>query len=402
MVDGICCESLGGTPQGAGTECSLPRACCLGDGSCIEIAPVCCLSLGGTPQEEGKHCTAPQCCCLYDGSGDCIEVDPLCCDEMGGIPTPGGELACQGDLNGNNVDDACEGWESGDSVKMHFPQLPDESGWDVSATYPLVLADDWQCSESGWIGNIHFWGSWKGGTVGQITQFDLSIRADIPADPPSVPYSRPGALLWETQTNAFLTVPVDPAPDEGWYDPNTGEVLANDHQAYAKYSIYLLQNEWFEQSEGTIYWLTVSARVADTINTRWGWKSSTDHWNDDAVWGESPTLDWIDLYEPPTFVQSLDLAFVVAPGNVDCDCLPGDADGNSTLNVSDAVYLITYIFGGGPEPTPYYLCSGDVDCNCITNVSDVVYMLTWIFGGGPAPCSCQDWVSSCGIPIRKK
>jgi hypothetical protein len=66
------------------------------------------------------------------------------------------------------------------------------------------------------------------------------------------------------------------------------------------------------------------------------------------------------------------------------DFLCGDADGNTIVNISDAVYLISYIFGGGPAPDP--LLSGDADCNQIVNISDAVYLISYIFGGGPAPC----------------
>jgi hypothetical protein len=66
----------------------------------------------------------------------------------------------------------------------------------------------------------------------------------------------------------------------------------------------------------------------------------------------------------------------------------GDADGNGVTNVSDAVYLISYIFGGGPPPDP--LLSGDLDCNGIVNVSDAVYLIAYIFGGGPPPCDPDD------------
>ena len=59
---------------------------------------------------------------------------------------------------------------------------------------------------------------------------------------------------------------------------------------------------------------------------------------------------------------------------------------NCVVNISDAVYLINYIFGGGPAPVPLPFV-GDVDCSHRTNISDVVYMISWIFGGGPAPCA---------------
>ncbi len=70
------------------------------------------------------------------------------------------------------------------------------------------------------------------------------------------------------------------------------------------------------------------------------------------------------------------------------DYICGDADGNQIVNISDAVFLIGYIFGGGSAPDP--LVSGDVDCNAIVNISDAVYLIAYIFGGGPDPCAaCQ-------------
>ncbi len=63
----------------------------------------------------------------------------------------------------------------------------------------------------------------------------------------------------------------------------------------------------------------------------------------------------------------------------------GDADGNSLITISDAVFLITYIFGGGPAPVP--LEAGDADGNGIVTISDAVYLINYIFGGGPAPCA---------------
>jgi Zn-dependent metalloprotease len=61
----------------------------------------------------------------------------------------------------------------------------------------------------------------------------------------------------------------------------------------------------------------------------------------------------------------------------------GDANVDATVNISDAVYLISYIFSGGPAPNP--VTSGDVDCNGFVNISDAVYLIAYIFSGGPAP-----------------
>ena len=81
-----------------------------------------------------------------------------------------------------------------------------------------------------------------------------------------------------------------------------------------------------------------------------------------------------------------------------CTCKPGDANGNGTINISDAVYLIAFIFSGGPAPIPYAKCSGDANCDCAVNISDAVYLISYIFSGGSAPCNCTTWSAACGTP----
>lgn len=58
-------------------------------------------------------------------------------------------------------------WEPGDGHKMHFPQLPDPDGWDVRAS-ALCMADDWLCTETGTVDDIHWWGSCQDGADCQI------------------------------------------------------------------------------------------------------------------------------------------------------------------------------------------------------------------------------------------
>jgi hypothetical protein len=65
--------------------------------------------------------------------------------------------------------------------------------------------------------------------------------------------------------------------------------------------------------------------------------------------------------------------------------LAGDADNDGVIDISDAVYVVEYIFAGGQSPIPFE--AGDADCDEACNISDVVYLVAFIFGGGPAPCS---------------
>jgi bacillolysin len=62
----------------------------------------------------------------------------------------------------------------------------------------------------------------------------------------------------------------------------------------------------------------------------------------------------------------------------------GDANGDEDINIGDAVYLIAYIFHGGPAPDP--LDAGDANCDGTPNIADAVYLVNYIFNSGPAPC----------------
>jgi hypothetical protein len=65
--------------------------------------------------------------------------------------------------------------------------------------------------------------------------------------------------------------------------------------------------------------------------------------------------------------------------------LCGDADDSGVITISDAVFLIGFIFADGPAPDPTAL--GDSDGNGILSISDAVYLIAFIFSGGPAPCN---------------
>lgn len=63
--------------------------------------------------------------------------------------------------------------------------------------------------------------------------------------------------------------------------------------------------------------------------------------------------------------------------------LLGDANGNGKINVGDAIFIVSYIFRGGPAPEPIKV--GDVNGDCAINVGDAVYLVSYIFRSGPPP-----------------
>jgi hypothetical protein len=62
----------------------------------------------------------------------------------------------------------------------------------------------------------------------------------------------------------------------------------------------------------------------------------------------------------------------------------GDANGDGTINIGDVVYLINYLYKGGPAPDP--LPAGDSNCDGVINVADVVCLVNYLYRGGGLPC----------------
>jgi outer membrane protein assembly factor BamB len=65
------------------------------------------------------------------------------------------------------------------------------------------------------------------------------------------------------------------------------------------------------------------------------------------------------------------------------DVICGDCNDDLTVNVSDAVWIINYVFVGGNAPDP--LCEGDVNKEDAVNVSDAVYIINYVFVAGDPP-----------------
>ena len=66
-----------------------------------------------------------------------------------------------------------------------------------------------------------------------------------------------------------------------------------------------------------------------------------------------------------------------------CEFIRGDANGDDKINVGDAVFIVSYIFRGGPAPDPTE--AGDANCDDKLNVGDAVFLVSYIFRDGPSP-----------------
>jgi hypothetical protein len=61
----------------------------------------------------------------------------------------------------------------------------------------------------------------------------------------------------------------------------------------------------------------------------------------------------------------------------------GDVNKDGIIDMSDAVFLLNFLFKGGPEPDPYAL--GDANSDGEILVEDPIFLLNYILRGGPAP-----------------
>jgi len=70
--------------------------------------------------------------------------------------------------------------------------------------------------------------------------------------------------------------------------------------------------------------------------------------------------------------------------NDDYHYFNGDANGDETINLLDIVYIINYLYKGGPPPYPEG--SADSDCNLLVNILDVTYLIGYLYKSGSPPC----------------
>ncbi len=75
-------------------------------------------------------------------------------------------------------------------------------------------------------------------------------------------------------------------------------------------------------------------------------------------------------------------------GNMSCCDVPGDANDDGSADVGDAVFIISNVFKGGPDPN--CLEKGDANSDCNINVGDAVFLINMCFSEGRLPtCNCN-------------
>jgi hypothetical protein len=62
----------------------------------------------------------------------------------------------------------------------------------------------------------------------------------------------------------------------------------------------------------------------------------------------------------------------------------GDVNNNGTVTSADIIYLVNYVFKGGPDPLPT-VDNGDTNCSGTVTSADVIGLVNYVFKGAPEP-----------------
>jgi len=201
----------------------------------------------------------------------------------------------------------------------------------------------------------------------------------------------PGSVAITKQGLAFLAA-------GGWPPPMKSNVVPpKTWNIYSKALLAAGASAGGNRNGGLIFTVdldswTVLRGPANPINTDWG-VISVKRVSDTTIVSCNFSDDTITELDS---AGTLFARYNVGDGPVavgrypDCFIKKGDADGSGTIEISDAVYLIAYIFISG-SPAPVTSGAGDFDCTDITEVSDAVGIISYIFiPGAPGSCGCAD------------
>lgn len=254
------------------------------------------------------------------------------------------------------------------------------NGWNepsVLGGTPTIAADDWVCTTTNPVTEIHWWGSflgWKSNVPPALPNFQFGFWTDVPAIPGQLgSFSHPGELRKEVLCNSGSYT----WKFAGWdLDPRTLE-----YEACFLFNQVLATNDWFYQTNqpnGTnIYWLSIAAFYPQgpVPESPWGWKTRPRATNspapDDAVrifnYPHGP-------YEPiywPYWTNSWDLAFELVSSytNVIEKWYQPPDTYSTGWDVNDTDY-------GVPNPAPTLLAD-DFACRVTGPVTDISIWGSW-------------------------
>jgi hypothetical protein len=267
-------------------------------------------------------------------------------------------------------------------------------GWNETDHYgeSRIVADDWACTTTNPVTDLHWWGSflnWTEQTIPLMPDaFYISFWTDVPlgADPQN-PFSHPGVclqvLVCTNFTCQFAGWDWDPRNPNGFPEP------------CFRFDQELSTNEWFHQDPGSgtnIYWIGISAFYANpsAVNYPWGWKTRPRDTNslapDDAVRIVNPTAPLPGMSfvsgQPiwwPSLTNSWDMAFALSTRATEEQDFGDAPDPYPTLLTNNAArhyilpgFCLGNVVDAETNGLPTLAASGD-DANNLADEDGVIF-----------------------------
>jgi len=164
-----------------------------------------------------------------------------------------------------------------------------------------------------------------------------------------------------------------------------GSIISHPHGAHdatvhndegnVSHDIYIVDT--LSVSPGGVWWLPDYPASLDPF----GW---TDMFFNQNVPDEfAPvTAPWNEV---SPIVTEVEYAVHISPWDYRGDVnIPG---GDGVVDLGDVVFLINYLFKGGPAPDPFL--EGDVNCDGVIDLGDIVFLINYLFKNGPVPRCCD-------------
>jgi hypothetical protein len=117
--------------------------------------------------------------------------------------------------------------------------------------------------------------------------------------------------------------------------------------------------------------------------------------NDTIRWSYGIAASEISLADLQATIDSIRVAS--DPAATECCAIYTVADVNSSgaVTSADIIYLVNYVFKGGPCPLPC-CANGNINCDDVVSSADVIRLVNYVFKSGIPPCDiCHQSLLAC-------
>lgn len=85
---------------------------------------------------------------------------------------------------------------------------------------------------------------------------------------------------------------------------------------------------------------------------------------------------------------------------LDTGYLWGDANGSGSVTAADIVFIINYVFKGGPTPEP--IEAADITADGDINAADIICLVNYVFRGGETECASAIVEDASGLSVNSR